>query len=123
MLHYLPIVIFFFVIKCSLICALGGPRKSWAFVKDLLTIGDDYWTWTTRSGEWFEDVEIEQIEADELVLRHKFGVARLAIDLLSEKSRYVLFHTQKWADYIAACGEIETLPVRQNGRTRQAVAA
>jgi hypothetical protein len=114
MMHYLPIVIFLFTLKCSLVCALGGPRMSWAFVKDLLTVGEDYWTWTTRSGEWFEDVEIEQIEADELVLKHKFGVARLTIDRLSEHSRYVLFHTQKWADYVASCAtNIEAFPASQ----------
>ena len=109
-MHYLPILAFVFMLKCSLICVLGGPRKSWAFARDLLTIGDDYWTWTTRTGEWFEDVEIERIEADELVLKHKFGVARLAIDRLSEKSRYVLFRTQKWADYVVARGKIEECP-------------
>jgi hypothetical protein len=119
MMHYLPVAIFLIVFKCSLVCALGGPRKSWAFIRDLLTIGDDYWTWTTRSGEWFEDVEIERIEEDELVLRHKFGVVRLAVGRLSEKSRHVLFHTQKWADHVAACGKIEAFPARH----RQSVAA
>lgn len=113
MLHYLPIVVFFFTIKFSVIYALGGPRKARAFFKDMLTIGEDYWTWTTRTGEWFEDVEIEQIEADELVLKHKFGVARLAVDRLSERSRYVLFHTQKWADYVASRANIEAFPARQ----------
>jgi hypothetical protein len=112
MLHYLPIVVLLFVFKSSLVCALGGPRKSWVFLKDLLTIGDDYWTWTTRTGEWFEDVEIEQIEADELVIKHKFGVARLTIDRLSEKSRYILFRTQKWADHVASRAKIEPFPAR-----------
>jgi hypothetical protein len=102
MMHYLPVVIFCFILKCSFVFALGGPRKSLAFIKDLLIVGEDYWTWTTRTGEAFEDVEIEQIEADALVLKHRYGIARLAIDRLSEKSRYVLFHTQKWADHLAA---------------------
>jgi hypothetical protein len=102
MLHYLPLAIGCFILKCLLVCACGGPRKSLAFLKDLLVVGEDYWTWTTRSGEAFEDVEIEQIQADELVLKHRYGIARLAIDRLSEKSRHVLIHTQKWADHLAA---------------------
>jgi hypothetical protein len=101
MLHFLPILFTVCVLKCLLLCAFGGPRKFLSFLKDMLTVGEDLWTWTTRSGEAFEDVEIAEIEADELVLKHKFGVARLAIDHLSEKSRYILFHTQKWADYVS----------------------
>jgi hypothetical protein len=90
------------MIKLSLICALGGPRKAWEFLKDCLTIGEDHWTWTTRTGEWFEDAEIEAIEQGELVLKHRYGVVRLAIEALSEKSRHILYTTQKWADHLAS---------------------
>jgi hypothetical protein len=100
-MHYLPLVVFLLTLKLSLICALGGPRNLFAFIKDCLTVGEDYWTWTTRAGECFEDAEVEAIEEGELVLKHRYGVVRLAIDRLSEKSRYLLFRTQKWADHVA----------------------
>jgi hypothetical protein len=101
-MHYLPVLVFLSVFKLSLICALGGPRQTWAFAKDFFTIGEDHWTWTTQSGEWYEDAEIEAIEQGELVLKHRYGIARLAIDLLSEQSRRLLVQTQVWADYVAS---------------------
>ena len=101
-MHFLPLLVFCSLVKISLICAVGGPRRAYLFVKDCLSVGEDYWTWTTRTGEWFEDAEIETIEQGELVLRHRYGVVRLAIDCLSEKSRQLLFHTQKWADYLSS---------------------
>jgi hypothetical protein len=101
-MHYLPLLVFIGTIKASLLWALGGPRKVWAFAKDCLTIGEDHWTWTTRTGEWFEDAEIEIIERGELVLRHRYGVVRLAIGRLSAKSSHILMQTQKWADYISS---------------------
>jgi hypothetical protein len=100
--HILPVAVFLLTLKLSLIWAFGGPRNLFAFLKDCVTVGEDHWTWTTRAGEWFEDAEIEAIEKDELVLKHRYGVVRLAIDRLSEKSRHLLVHTQKWADYLAS---------------------
>jgi hypothetical protein len=101
-MHYLPVLVFFGMIKFSLICAFGGPRKVWDFAKDCMTVGEDHWTWTTCSGEWFEDAEIEAIEEGELVLRHRYGIVRLAIDRLSEQSRHLLLQTEKWAEYISS---------------------
>ncbi|MCE0522950.1 MAG: hypothetical protein LV480_08565 [Methylacidiphilales bacterium] len=51
---------------------------------------EDQWTWTTLDGEFFEEVEVESIEEDEVVFRHKFGEARLPIARLSEDSRLKL---------------------------------
>jgi hypothetical protein len=73
-----------------------------AFAKDFVTIGEDQWTWTTRCGEWYEEVEIEKIEAEEVVLQHRYGLCRLAINRLSEDSRRLLFNTQKWHDHLSA---------------------
>lgn len=101
-MHYLPVLVFASVFKISLICALGGPRQAWAFAKDFFTIGEDHWTWTTQAGEWYEDAEIEAIDQGELVLKHRYGIARLAIDVLSEQSRRLLVQTQAWADYLAS---------------------
>jgi hypothetical protein len=109
MLHFLPLAVFLLTLKLSLVCAFGGPRNLFAFLKDCVTIGEDHWTWTTRAGEWYEDAEIEGIEQGELVLKHRYGVVRLAIDRLSEKSRHLLVHTQKWADYLASISTEATL--------------
>jgi hypothetical protein len=110
MMHYLPLAVFLFTLKLSLICAFGGPRNLFAFIKDLLTVGEDHWTWTTRAGEWYEDGEIEAIEEGELVLKHRYGVARLAIDRLSERSRHLLVQTEKWADYLASTSAVAGIP-------------
>jgi hypothetical protein len=101
-MHYLPALVFLVVFKMALLWAFGGPFRLWAFAKDFVTIGEDYWTWTTRSGDWFEDAEIETIEQGEVVLKHRYGVDRLAIDILSDSSRRLLVQTEKWADYIGS---------------------
>ncbi len=110
MMHYVPLAVFLFTLKLSLICAFGGPRNLLAFIKDLLTVGEDHWTWTTRAGEWYEDGEVEAIEEGEVILKHRYGVVRLAIDRLSEKSRHLLVQTQKWADYLASTSAAEEIP-------------
>jgi hypothetical protein len=74
---------------CSLKAALS-------FFKDFFTLGEDLWTWTTRTGELYEDVELLRIEADEVVIRHKFGECSLAINDLSRKTRERLSRTQAW---------------------------
>lgn len=101
-MHYLPFLVFVGVFKSAVVCAFGGPRRVYVFIKDCLTIGEDHWTWTTRSGEWFEDAEVEAIEQGELVLKHRYGVVRVAIDRLSERSRHLLVQSAKWADYLAS---------------------
>lgn len=102
MMHYLPLLGLALVLKVSVVALFGGPRRVWAFAKDFVTIGEDHWTWTTRTGEWFEDAEVEAIEQGELVLKHRYGQVRLAIDRLSEKSRHLLTQTGIWADYLAS---------------------
>src|ERR1700760_2524911 len=101
-MHYLPALVFFAVIKISVVWAFGGPRKFLAFAKDCLTVCDDHWTWITSSGECFEDAEIAGIEEGDVILNHRYGTARLAIERLSEQSRHILLQTQKWADYVAS---------------------
>jgi len=101
-MHYLPLLGLLIVLKVAVVFMLGGPRRVWSFAKDCVTIGEDHWTWTTRTGEWFEDAEVEAIEQGELVLKHRYGMVRVAIDRLSEKSRHLLHQTGKWADYLAS---------------------
>jgi hypothetical protein len=123
MMHFLPIAVFLFTLKMSLVCAFGGPRNLFRFIKDCVTVGDDHWTWTTRAGEWYEDGEIEAIEAGELVLKHRYGVVRLAIDRLSEKSRHLLVHTQKWADYLSSISSEHKINAFSAGQPTTAHAA
>ena len=101
-MHYLPVLVFVVVLNLALLWAFRGPRRLWAFAKDFVTVGEDHWTFTTDSGEWFEDAEIETIEQGELVLRHRYGVVRLALDKLTAQSRRLVIQTQKWADYAAS---------------------
>jgi hypothetical protein len=98
-MNNLPLDGFMLLLSLAILLSLKGPRS---FFKDLVTIGEDYWTWTTCEGEWYEDGEVEKIEAGELVLKHKFGVCRLAIDCLSESSRQLLFRTSQWRDHVSA---------------------
>ncbi len=106
-MHYLPLLMFVIVVKAFLLRALGGPRGVVAFVQDFFVVGEDHWTYTTDTGEWFEDAEIEAIERGEIVLKHRHGVARLAFDALTEDSRRLVTQTEKWADYAA------TVPVAE----------
>jgi hypothetical protein len=81
---------------------LFNSKPVQSFLKDFLTVGEDLWTWTTSTGEWYEDVELEDIHAGEVVIRHKFGTSRVAIDRLSAKSHQLLFRTEKWREHVSA---------------------
>lgn len=72
------------------------------FIKDFVTVGEDLWSWTTCTGELYEDVEVQEIAAGEVLIRHKFGTARLPISRLSESSRGLLLRTGHWQDYVSA---------------------
>jgi hypothetical protein len=98
-MHNLPFDLLLIVLLSAVVIAEKSVR---AFIKDLVTVGQDNWTWTTRSGEWFEDVEVEEIEAGEIVFTHRFGICRVAIDGLSEPSRQLLFRTRKWSEYVSS---------------------
>jgi hypothetical protein len=113
-MHFIPLLILASVLKVSLICAWGGPRRTYRFFLDCVTVTEDHWTWTTRTGEFFEDAEIEAIADGELILKHRYGIVHLAIDALSAKSRERLYHTEKWAEYLselAAEGKLAEFPV------------
>lgn len=84
-----------------LVLAFLGRKEARAFVKDFVTVGEDLWTWTTRTGELYEDVEVSGIEEGEVVIRHKLGISRLAIDELSDKSHELLSRTRKWQDHLS----------------------
>jgi hypothetical protein len=84
-----------------------------AFLTDFLTVGEDLWTYTTTSGEIYEEVELQRVTDDKIVIRHRYGVSCLALDDLSEKTRDLLSRTQLWREHISAgpAGEkISTFP-------------
>jgi hypothetical protein len=118
-MHLLPILVFFSIVVASLLCAFGGPARLLRFIRDCVSVSEDHWTWTTRSGEWFEEVEIEMVDENSLVLKHRHGVVHLAIEALSEKSRHVLYHTEKWAEHLAESAD-ETIAELSGRRTQAA---
>ena len=70
---------------------LKNKLQDWLLiVKVALTPIEDQWTWTTREGDVFEDVAVETIQADHVILLHKFGKTRVPIALLSGESRLKL---------------------------------
>jgi hypothetical protein len=93
-MHNLPIEI----VALLLISALAYWEYSRFFrpllgkLRGALRPLEDQWTWTTRDGAVYEDVEVEGIETDEVIFQHKFGKARLPIALLSEDSLQKLNH-------------------------------
>ncbi len=47
-------------------------------LQQALSIGDDCWSWTTLSGEVYEDVELLSLAPDKVTIRHGHGVATIA---------------------------------------------
>jgi hypothetical protein len=43
----------------------------------ILTVGDDCWTWTTLNGDAYEDVVILDLTATDVTIEHKYGVSTL----------------------------------------------
>ena len=58
-----------------------------AKVREALTPSADYWTWITRDGMAYEDVEVLFVRAKRVTFRHKSGTACLPISMLSEADR------------------------------------
>jgi hypothetical protein len=54
--------------------------------------------WTTRDGNWFEEVEAWQMDRNDVIIRHKYGVARLSISTLSNESRSQLYRGSRVID-------------------------
>jgi hypothetical protein len=92
---------FLFLVLFSFALLLGRKQVS-AFIKDLTSVGEDCWTWTTQAGEIFEDAEVDKIENDHLVLKHRFGVVHLSVEELSEKSRHLLLTTPQWRSHLSS---------------------
>ena len=56
-------------------------------LREALTPIEDQWTLTTVDGEFYEEVSVEDIKADNVTFNHKFGEARLPIVSFSEDSQ------------------------------------
>jgi hypothetical protein len=82
------------------------------FVKATLTLRDyinsteDQWTWTTRDGRSFENVEIKGIERNVVIFEHNDGRSRLAIAALSDESLQKLLCTSVWRNHDS--GNVQT---------------
>jgi hypothetical protein len=57
---------------------------------------EDRWSWTTRDGCSYENVEVFEIDGPEIVINHRFGTSRLGIAELTEGSFQQLTHTELW---------------------------
>jgi hypothetical protein len=77
----------------SLTCLiLFVPFSKWirsfnAKLRVALTPSPDYWTWITRDGVGYEDVEVLFVRAKRVTFRHKMGTACVPISMLSETDR------------------------------------
>lgn len=88
-MHILPILLTA-VLMVSLVAWLGYSRFMRTFFRKLrqaLVPCEDQWTWTTQQGREYENVDVEDIEANALVIRHKLGRDRVPIVFLSKASR------------------------------------
>jgi hypothetical protein len=63
------------------------PQGLLAKLKKIFVPMEDQWTWTTRDGDIFEDVAVEDIQADQVIFQHKFGKVRMPIAHLSADSQ------------------------------------
>jgi hypothetical protein len=119
-MHFLPLLIGAAVLKIALLWACGGPRRFLRFVIDCVSVTEDHWTWTTRTGDWFEGAEIEAIGEGELILKHRYGVVHVAVDALSDNSRDLLYRTEKWAEYLAESADEKIAEFSGRSRARAA---
>jgi hypothetical protein len=71
-------------------------------LRDFVSVVEDQWSWITRSGDFYEDVEVDKILDKEVIIQHRFGSARLLISSLSEESLKRLHRTLVWNNYILA---------------------
>jgi hypothetical protein len=98
LMHNLPLFGLIFVFLVSVLWLASKGVRS--FLGDFFSVLDDRWTWTTLSGDLYEDAEIEAIEDDLLVLRHRFGMAHVPLEELSDASRQLLLRTPQWRHHI-----------------------
>jgi len=111
-MHNLP---FIGLLLAGLILVTFCAWRNWDFLKDFLTIGEDQWTWTTKTGDIYEDAEIAQIEVDEILLQHRLGAARVPIASLSTDTRRLLLCSPQWNQHVSSApaqGKITTFAVK-----------
>ncbi len=74
------------------------PKGFLGKLREALTPIEDQWTFTTESGETFEEVDVLAVEGEEVVFRHRFGEVRMPIAQLNEDSRHRLAQGFRPAD-------------------------
>ncbi len=70
-----------------------------------LTPSPDYWSWITRDGVAYEDVDVLFVRANRVTFRHRDGTACVPISMLSDIDRKHL--AQEYEDN----GSVTLLPV------------
>jgi hypothetical protein len=93
------------LLACLFLIAFATRKAIRSFLKDLFSVVEDRWTWTTQSGEIYEDAEIERIDRGDLVLKHDLGTSRLPIASLSDESHELLLRTPHWGRRTSSASE------------------
>jgi hypothetical protein len=95
----------------SLTCLiLFVPFSKWirsfnSKLRTALTPSPDYWTWITRDGVGYEDVEVLFVRANRVTFRHKMGTACVPISMLSDTDRKHLANGYKADDSLTMLAE------------------
>jgi hypothetical protein len=71
-------------------------KSTLVLVQDYVSSTEDQWTWTTRDGRSFENVEIKRMERNVVVFEHNDGMSHLAVAALSDESLQNLLRTSVW---------------------------
>jgi len=101
--NYMHLIFLFFMVFFALaMVALFRNRhylvKSTGFC-DFVSVAEDQWTWTTRDGRTFENVELSKIEKGVLFLEHSQGSSRVEVVELSSDSSQRLYKTSFWRNH------------------------
>jgi hypothetical protein len=82
-------------------------------LRNWVTAVDDQWSWTTRDGRIFENVEVEVVEDHDVVLRHQFGTDRVPVEQLTEESLERLHGTSAWLEHLEAVPSLHSDSVHE----------
>ena len=90
-MHIMPI--FLTVLGAILVVKVSLAKSFFAKLQHALIPGNDYWTWTTRDGSVYEDVNVTALENDKVTFCHKHGKTTLPLRLLSQAIRMNLLRS------------------------------
>ena len=70
--------------------------KSNLALRDYVSSTEDQWSWMSKDGRSYENVEIKRIDQNAILFEHNDGTAFLSIAALSDETRQKLFRTSVW---------------------------